>query len=64
VTIGGALWVTADNYGEIRLALKTAGEPIPVNDTWIAAIAAQLNLPILSRDTHFDLVEGLRRLSW
>lgn len=55
---------TAAYYGEIRLALKTAGEPIPVNDTWIAAIGAQLKLPILSKDAHFDLVEGLRRLSW
>jgi predicted nucleic acid-binding protein len=56
--------ITATYYGEIRLALKKAGEPIPVNDTWIAAVAAQFKLPILSKDAHFDLVEGLRRLTW
>lgn len=55
---------TARHYGEIRLALKKAGTPIPVNDSWIAAAAAQFRLPVLSRDTHFDAVKGLRRVSW
>ena len=55
---------TADLYGEIRLALKKAGTPIPLNDAWIAAAAAQFRLPVLSRNAHFDAVESITRVSW
>ena len=55
---------TAATYAEVRLELKRAGTPLPVNDTWIAALCRQYRLPILSRDEHFDLVKGVRRLSW
>jgi predicted nucleic acid-binding protein len=51
-------------YAEIRLELKRVGRPIPSNDLWIAALCRQHNLPLLSRDQHFDLVAGLRRISW
>jgi len=55
---------TAGLYGEIRLKLKKAGTPIPVNDAWIAASAMQFNLPILSRDAHFDSVTEVDRVAW
>ena len=55
---------TAKLYGEIRLALKKAGTPIPLNDAWIAAAAAQYQLPVLSRDAHFDAVRSVARVSW
>ena len=55
---------TAAAYAEIRLELKQAGRPIPVNDLWIAALCRQYSLPILSRDRHFDAVKGLRRVGW
>jgi len=55
---------TARIYGEIRLALKNTGTPIPVNDAWIAASALQFDLPILSRDAHFDSVVRVRRVAW
>jgi predicted nucleic acid-binding protein len=55
---------TAKLYGDIRLALKKAGTPIPVNDAWIAASALQFDLPILSRDAHFDSVDGVSRIAW
>jgi tRNA(fMet)-specific endonuclease VapC len=54
----------ARHYAEIRLQLAAAGTPIPMNDLWIAAIASQHDLPVLSRDTHFDHVSGLARLGW
>lgn len=54
----------AHAYGEVRLELKQAGTPIPSNDTWIAAIARHRRLPIVSRDSHFDAVSGIRRVSW
>lgn len=55
---------TASHYAEIRLELKRAGTPIPVNDLWIAALCRQHDYDLLSRDGHFDAVAGLRRRSW
>jgi tRNA(fMet)-specific endonuclease VapC len=55
---------TAVQYAELRIELKRAGTPIPSNDSWIAALARQHRLPILTRDRHFDLVKGLKRISW
>jgi tRNA(fMet)-specific endonuclease VapC len=51
-------------YSRIRHQLKQDGTPIPENDVWIAALAAQHHLPVLSRDAHFDQVKSLRRVSW
>ena len=53
---------TASVYADIRLELKRAGNPIPSNDAWIAAIARQHVLPVLSNDAHFDAVEQLQRI--
>ena len=55
---------TAKLYGQIRLELKKAGTPIPLNDAWIAAAALQFQLPVLSRDAHFDAVASITRVPW
>jgi predicted nucleic acid-binding protein len=55
---------TAIAYASLRSALKRAGRPIPANDAWIASLALQHRLPVLSRDRHFDAVAGLHRESW
>lgn len=55
---------TAVAYAELRVALKQSGRPIPANDAWIAALAVQHQLPVLSRDEHFDVVPNLRRVGW
>lgn len=55
---------TATTYAELRIALKRVGRPIPANDAWIAALALQHRMPLLSRDTHFDAVADLQRESW
>lgn len=55
---------TAASYATLRAALKRAGTPIPANDMWIAALAVEHGLPVLSRDSHFDAVKGLRRVDW
>jgi predicted nucleic acid-binding protein len=55
---------TAAHYATVRSQLKERGRPIPANDVWIAALARQHLLPILSRDEHFDHVPGVKRLSW
>ena len=51
---------TSRVYADIRHELRVAGQPIPENDLWIAALARQHGLPILTNDAHFDQVEGLR----
>jgi predicted nucleic acid-binding protein len=41
-----------------------AGQPIPTNDLWIAALAREHGPPVVTRDIHFHAVCGLRVLSW
>lgn len=55
---------TASRYAEVRSALRKKGRPIPANDAWIAALALQHELALLSRDAHFDQVKGIHRVSW
>lgn len=55
---------TSSQYAKIRAELKKAGRPIPSNDLWIAALARQHRLPLMSQDGHFDAVQGLKRIGW
>jgi tRNA(fMet)-specific endonuclease VapC len=50
---------TALHYSDIRSNLRKKGRPIPENDIWIAAIARQHNLTLLSRDAHFRQIPDL-----
>jgi tRNA(fMet)-specific endonuclease VapC len=56
--------ITAKHYGRIRDLLRQRGRPIPDNDLWIAAIAEQYQLTLLTRDDHFKEVEGLLTERW
>lgn len=56
--------LTAETYGQIKNELKVLGSPIPENDIWIAAIARQHGLIVVSRDQHFHKVHGLSLESW
>lgn len=55
---------TAVVYAALRVTLRRSGHPIPANDAWIAALALQHRLPVLSRDEHFDVVPDIDRESW
>jgi tRNA(fMet)-specific endonuclease VapC len=55
---------TGEIYAQIRFELKQRGRPLPDNDIWIAALARQHNLPLVTRDSHFDDVDGVRRMPW
>ena len=55
---------TAVEYALLRSELRHLGRPIPANDVWIAALCRQHDLPLLSRDAHFDHVKRLRRQTW
>lgn len=56
--------VTAQHYGQIRLALRQAGTPIPENDIWIAAVSLQHSVPLITRDAHFSYIPGLTVEQW
>jgi len=55
---------TTRNYGRIKAQLRKKGKPIPNNDVWIAAIALQYDLTVVTRDKHFDQVDGLKIEKW
>ena len=55
---------TARHYATIRDALRRANTPIPYHDIWIAALAEQHRLKVITRDAHFDRVPGLQRITW
>ena len=55
---------TSRIYGEIKFELSTKGNPIPENDIWIAAIAIQHDLILISRDAHFNEVNKLKIEVW
>ncbi len=51
---------TAEWFGEIKNGLRRRGRPIPINDVWIAASCMEHGALLLTRDTHFEQVDGLR----
>lgn len=55
---------TADIYGQIKVKLEAKGRPLPENDIWIAAIAVQYGLKLVTRDEHFREVDGLMVERW
>ena len=55
---------TAQWYGIIKNHLRRQGTPIPNNDIWIAAIAMQHNLILVTRDSHFHEIDSLQIESW
>lgn len=55
---------TADIYGQIKQVLRAKGRPIPENDIWIAALAIQYDLILLSLDAHFSEIDNLTTQTW
>lgn len=51
-------------YGIVKMELKTKGRPIPENDIWIIALALQYQMPVVSRDKHFENIENLQLIRW
>lgn len=50
---------TAYEYGRIFAELRGIGRPMPTNDVWIAALARQHEMPLLTFDAHFASVQGI-----
>jgi tRNA(fMet)-specific endonuclease VapC len=55
---------TAPHYARVRRRLELGGKPIPQNDLWIAASAFEHELVLVTHDTHFESIDGLRQVAW
>ena len=55
---------TADNFGFIKSDLLSKGKPIPENDIWIAAIARQYEMQMVTKDLHFKVISGIKVRYW
>ena len=49
----------ANAWARLRLALRDAGLHMPVNDSWIAATAMALEVPIVTQDDDFPALAEL-----
>ena len=47
---------TGQRYAHIFAFLRRAGTPIPTNDLWIAALAMEHGVELLTADAHFQQV--------
>lgn len=56
--------VTAEHYGQVKNELKAKGRPLPENDIWIAAIPKQHSLTVVTRDQHFQEIDGVLVKEW
>jgi tRNA(fMet)-specific endonuclease VapC len=54
----------AREYGILKKRLREKGRLLPENDIWIAATAKQHRVVLVTRDRHFDDVEGLATAGW
>jgi tRNA(fMet)-specific endonuclease VapC len=52
---------TAEHYARLFVQLKRAGTPVPDNDLWIAALALEHDLVLITRDRHFQRIPQLLR---
>lgn len=55
---------TARRSGELKAQLRAGGTPIPENDIWIAAVAREHDLTLVTRDSHVGVVAGLATVPW
>ncbi len=52
----------ADEWARIRLLLAQAGRRVDVNDTWIAATALALRVPVVSQDADYSALAEISDL--
>jgi len=55
---------TSKQYAGIKNHLKEQGRPIPENDIWIAAVALEYDITLVTRDKHFHNVKGIKIEAW
>lgn len=50
----------AESWARLRLLLRDSRQRMPVNDSWIAATALSLGVPVVTQDDHYVDVAVLR----
>lgn len=55
---------TSEVFSDIKLQLKKRGRPIPYNDMWIAAHTMETGSILITNDSHFDEIEGIRKFNF
>lgn len=50
-------------WSQMRAYLAASGSRVPVNDMWIAATAAAVEIPVLTQDGDFDALNGVAGLT-
>jgi tRNA(fMet)-specific endonuclease VapC len=51
---------TAEIFAGVKHGLRKAGTPLPINDVWIAAHAIESGSVLITFDSHFKDISGLR----
>lgn len=51
---------TAEIFGELKTELSKKGKMIPLNDIWIAAHSVETGSKLITFDSHFKHINGLR----
>jgi predicted nucleic acid-binding protein len=51
--------VVSERWAQLRVLLRDAGARMPVNDSWIAATALALEVPVVTQDDDYVAVPGL-----
>ena len=51
---------TSEVYAETKNMLKRSGNPISINDLWIASQAIENGIIVVTYDKHFRMIPGLR----
>ena len=60
----GIAGAAADVYARIKLDCERNGTPLDENDLWIAAAALERGAVLVTSDTDFQRVSGLRTEDW
>ena len=55
---------TTIHYAHIRIELKLSGQTHSVKRYLDSGTVPAILLPVVSRDRHFDFVQGLKRIAW
>ena len=55
---------TCEQYGRLHADLSARGKLIPVNDLWIAALALQHGMSVVTCDEHFLRIPDLVAENW
>ncbi len=49
----------AESWARLRVQLRSHGRSMPINDSWIAATAMALRIPVVTQDADYVTVPGL-----